>query len=109
MSVHNDLLVRAIDIGQVSLLVLLNLSAAFDTVDHSILLKVLSNRFSVVESAFNWFQSYLSGCTQSFIFAGQQTSSFPVDCSVPQGSVPGPLECTAYTEGITMLIDRHDT
>jgi len=108
LSVHNDL-VRAIDIGQVSLLVLLDLSAAFDTVDHSILLKVLSDRFSVVESAFNWFQSYLSGRTQSFIFAGQQTSSFPVNCSVPQGSVLGPLEFTAYTEDITMVIDRHDT
>jgi Reverse transcriptase (RNA-dependent DNA polymerase) len=52
LSVHTDLL-RAIDKGQVSSLVLLNLSTVFDTVDHSILLSVLSNRFSVVDTAFN--------------------------------------------------------
>lgn len=108
LSVHNDL-VRSIDNGQVSLLVLLDLSAAFDTVDHSILLSVLSNRFSVVDTAFNWFQSYLSGRTQSFVYAGQQTSNFPVNCSVPQGSVLGPLEFIAYTEDITDVLTRHET
>ena len=107
LSVHNDL-VRVIDIGQVSLLVLLDLSAAFDTVDHPILLSVLSNRFSVVDTAFSWFQSYLSGRTQSFTYAGQQTCSFPVYCSVPQGSVLRPLEFTAYTEDITDLLNRRD-
>ena len=108
LSVHNDLAV-AIDRGQVSLLVLLDLSAAFDTVDHAILLSVLSNRFSVVDTAFSWFQSYLSDRTQSFVYAGQQTLQFPVLCSVPQGSVLGPVEFIAYTEDIKDLLTRHDT
>jgi Reverse transcriptase (RNA-dependent DNA polymerase) len=103
LSVYNDL-VRATDNGQVSLLLLLDRNAAFDTVDHSILLPVLSHRFSVVDTAFNWFQSYLSGRTQSFVYAGQQTSSFPVYCSVPQGSVLGPQEIITYTEDITGVL-----
>ena len=106
LSVHDDL-VRAVDTGLVSSLVLLDLSAAFDTVDHSILLSVLSERFSVADKALSWFHSYLSDRTQSFFYAGKMTSSFPVSCSVPQGSVLGPLEFTAYTEDITELPNRH--
>ena len=108
LAVHNEL-VRAIDKGHVSLLVLLDLSAAFDTVDHSVLLSILSSRFSVIDTVFRWFKSYLSDRTQSFIYAGQQTPSFPVYCSVPQGSVLGPVEFTAYTEDITELLIKHNT
>ena len=50
--VHNDI-VRAIDAGEVFQLVLLDLSAAFDTVDHGILLEVLQNRFGVQDPALN--------------------------------------------------------
>ena len=62
LAVHNDL-VRSIDRNQISLLVLLDLSAAFDTVDHNILLTVLSSRFGVDDTAYDWFESYLSGRT----------------------------------------------
>ena len=70
LSVHNDL-VRSIDNGHVSLLVLLDLSAAFDTVDHQILLSVLSNRFSVDSTALNWLKSYLADRTQTYYSRGQ--------------------------------------
>ena len=79
LSVHNDL-VCAIDSGKVSLLVLLDLSAAFDTVDHQILLSVLKNRFSMDFTAVRWFESYLTDRVQSFSYAGVQTPSFRVDC-----------------------------
>ena len=55
LSVH-DTLARSIDNNQISVLVLLDLSAAFDTVDHEILLSVLSDRFGVTGTALNWFR-----------------------------------------------------
>ena len=106
-AVHNDL-VRATDNGQVSPLVLLDLSAAFDTVDHEILVSVLSKRFSLAETVLYWCQSYLNDCTQTFSYADRTSSSFTVDCSVPQGSVLGPLEFEAYPEDIVDVLDKHD-
>jgi len=103
LSVHNEVL-RSIDNGQVSLLVLLDLSAAFDTVDHQILLSVPSDRFAVANNALTWFISYLTDRTQQFMYAGSCTSSFTVDCSVPQGSVLGPLKFVVYMEDVV-----HDT
>jgi len=76
-------------------------------VDHNILLSVLHNRFGVTDVALDWFRSYLSDITQSFLYNGHQTESFPVNCSVPQGSVLGPVEFAAYTEDITDLTERH--
>jgi hypothetical protein len=61
--VHNDL-VRAIDQGQVSALMLLDLSAAFGTVDHDILVTVLDCRCGVNVTAMNRFRSYLGDHTQ---------------------------------------------
>jgi len=57
--VYNDI-VRTVDSGQLVTLVLLDLSSAFDTVDHDCLLTILSNRFTVEGWAMDWFQSYLS-------------------------------------------------
>ena len=65
LGLHNDL-VRSSDNGQLSLLVLLDLSAAFDTVDHSTLMNVLSNRFCEEGTALKWFESYLTGRSQFF-------------------------------------------
>ena len=75
LSVHNDL-VRAVDDCSVSQLVLLDLSAAFDTVDHQVLLCVLSDRFGISVTALNWFESYLSDRTQSFVYTGHTTAYF---------------------------------
>ena len=61
--VHNDIL-RAIDNGGCEILLLLDLSAAFDTVDHGILLSRLRDRFGVSGTALAWFQSYLSSLYQ---------------------------------------------
>jgi hypothetical protein len=103
LSVHNDL-VRSIDDGQVAAL-LLDLSSAFDTVDHSLLLTILANRFSVSDTALDWFRSYLTDRSQSFLYNGHRTDAMPVDSSVPQGSVLGPLEFVAYTEDVVGVTD----
>ena len=106
LKVHNDL-VCAVDDCRVSQLVLLAQCSVIDTVDHQILLCVLSDRFSISGTAFNWFQSYLSERTQSFAHVGLTADYFPVACSVPQGSVFGPLGFIGYTEDITVLSEKH--
>jgi hypothetical protein len=106
--VHNGL-VCAIDNGQVSSLMLLDLSAAFDTVVQDILIEVLSSRFGVNGLALDWFRSYLSERTQTFIYQGKLSVSYAVSCSVPQGSILGPVEFIAYMEEITEVTDRCET
>ena len=85
-AVHNDL-VRAADNDHVTALVLLDLSSAFDTVDHQILLSVLQQGFGIDELALDWFRSYLSERSPTFISGGTSSAESAVNCSVPQGSV----------------------
>ena len=56
--VHNDIL-KAVDDKKSVIILLLDLSAAFDTVDHTILVSRLANRFGIRDTALNWFRSYL--------------------------------------------------
>ena len=100
-------MVRTIDSGKLCALVLLDLSAAFDTVDHPIMLQVLHDRFCVEDAALKWFESYLSDRTQTYMVKDQQSRPRTVDCSVPQGSVLGPQKFNAYTEDLANLIDDH--
>ncbi len=88
LKVTNDIL-RESDKGKVTALVLLDLSAAFDTVDHDILLSRLETDVGVSGVALSWFRSYLSGRSQSVSCDGRTSSSRT--CGVPQGSVLGPL------------------
>ena len=103
---YNDLL-RAVDCKLVIALVLLDLSLAFDTVDHSTLLTVLDWRFSVQESAMNWFSCYLSDWTQTFCVNAVMSRLIPVTCSVPQGSVLGPVLLISYTADVTSIFNSH--
>ena len=65
------------------------------------------HRFGISGTALNWFESYLSDRTQSFVHTSHTTAYFPVTCSVPQGSVFGPLGFIAYTDDLTAVSDRH--
>ena len=94
LKVQNDILM-SMDNKEVTLLVLLDLSAAFDTIEHSIL-NILQQDFGVVGTALNWFDSFLSGRKQR-ILAGDKTSdNFNLNCGVPQGSSMGPFLFTLY-------------
>jgi len=105
--VVHDNIVRAVDKGHVTAVVLLDLTAAFDTVDHNVLLNVLEKRFAVGGAALDWFHSYLTGRTQSVSFDKCESVRYPVDCSVPQGSVLGRIEFIAYTEDVVEIFQRH--
>ena len=96
LSVVNDLL-QASNSGHVSILSLLDLSAAFDTIDHDILIKRLHTTFGCSGTVLDWFTSYLSFRTQS-VFVGHASTPSALKCGVPQGSVLGPLLFTLYTQ-----------
>ena len=75
----------------VTLLVLLDLSVAFDTVNHVVLSNRLSTSFGVRGSALHWFASNLSNRSQRVSFNQKLSEDFQLDCGVPQGSCLGLL------------------
>ena len=87
LKVHNDILIN-MSRQQVTLLVMLDLSAAFDTIDHNMLLKHLSSIIGISDTALDWFQSYLSGRSQRILVNGVQSDNFQLPYGVPQGSLP---------------------
>ena len=106
LCVHNSI-VCAVDQKRMVALVLLDLSAAFDTVDHATLLTVLQRRFGVCDTALAWLQSYLSDRTQKFLVDGVMSLPINVNCSVPQGSVFGPVQFITYTEDVIAVFKKH--
>ena len=95
VSVHDDIL-RAIDDNKCILLIVLDLSAAFDTVDHEILLRRLSCRLGISGSALQWFCSYLTDCNQKVVVNDVFSKSSFLTCGVQQVSVLGPILFTIY-------------
>jgi hypothetical protein len=89
---------------QVSCLCLLDISAAFDTIDHTLLPHRLSSRCGVSGTALHWFQSYLSSRSFSVKASGHCSQPLPLSCGVPQGSVLGPLLFILYTTPLSHLI-----
>ena len=82
-------------------------SSAFDTVDHDIMLSILHRRFSFEGAALNWFHSDQTDHSQTFSVGDSNSDPHSVNCSVPQGSVLGPVEFVADTEDVVDLFDRH--
>ena len=106
LKVNSDLLMAA-DSGDLSVLVLLDLSAAFDTVDHDILLKRLSISCGLDGMVHEWFRSYLLGRTHQVYHNGISSSTAVSTWGVPQGSVLGPLLFTLYTTDIAAIVQQH--
>ena len=107
LKVHNDVTLN-IDKGKVTALTLLDLSAAFDTIDHGILIKHLSLLYGISGTALNWFLSYLTGRHQTIKIANCFSATLPTLCGVPQGSVLGPLLFTFYTMPLSSVIQNHN-
>ena len=102
----NDIL-RALDDGNISVFALLDLSAAFDTIDHKILLDRLENLYGISGTALSWFMAYLTGRTQMVTIDNNNSKPSILCFGVPQGSVLGPLLFILYTKQRSNLIERH--
>ena len=85
LRITNDIL-RSIDSGSIAILTMLDLSAAFDTIDNSTLLNRLSVNFGLSGTALTWFSSYLTDRFQLVLIDGNYSSDFNLMYGVPQGS-----------------------
>jgi hypothetical protein len=107
VKVHSDLL-NGIDQGKGAVLILLDLSAAFDTIDHDILLQRLDHGFGVKGTALQWIKSYISGRMQSVVIDGVRSKSCPLTTGVPQGSGFGPKGYKKYYRPVGLICEKNN-
>ena len=104
--IHNDLLIM-MDTKTNVVLLLLDLSAAFDTINHDLLIKKLAKLYGISSVALNWFKSYLSDRTFKVVVNGVSSSYCELSIGVPQGSILGPLLFIMYTRDVEHVITKY--
>lgn len=108
LRIVNDFLC-SMESQMVTAFIAIDLSAAFDTVDHCILSNVLQKNFGVKGNALEWFQSYLSSRTFKVCVNDSQSTACNISCSVPQGSCAGPVLYTVYASTLGDVIQDEST
>jgi len=104
--IKNDFLIASVK-GLIAVLVLLDLSAAFETIDHDILLERFDKSIGISGTALSWFKSYLSDRSQ-FVFVNDEASMTTNNShGVPQGSVLGPILFTLNMLPLGNIIRKH--
>lgn len=107
LKVADDIL-HALDDGFAVAHTLLDLSSAFDTIDHGILLKRLQHHFGIKDAALAWIRSYLADRHQSVIISNRISDPKLLQYGVPQGSVLGPLLFLCYVAPLADIINKQE-
>ena len=105
LTVQNEVF-EAMEKGEVTALTLLDLSAAFDTIDHDLLLNRLTDWFGIGGNALSWLNSYLRDRFQCVNINGTISNPFELLFGVPQGSVLGPLLFIMYTTPLSSVLTK---
>ena len=103
----NDDLIKEADKNNFVALLLLDLSAAFDAVDHGILLHKLQSLYGIKSHALKWFKSYLANRTFSVSIRKTDSSIEIVLYGVPQGSILGPILFILYTKEVSDIVHKY--
>ena len=98
----------AIDRREVTVMAMLDQSAAFDLVDHDILLKRLGHTFGLTGGPLSWLTSFLSHRSQTVNYGGELSTCQQLHCGVPQGSSFGPLLFSLYTADLYNIASSHN-
>ena len=106
LKVKSDVL-NAVDRQEVVFLVMLDLSAAFDTIDHALMLKHFETNMGISGCALQWLKSYLESRVYQVNIDGVLSETHKLDFGVPQGSVLGPLCFILYTFPVGKIIHKH--
>ena len=106
LRVLNDLL-STVDAKRDAVLVLFDLSAAFNTIDHNILIQRLKIRYGLSGSVLEWFDSYIHGRNQVIKIGDSKSDPHLLLSGVPQGSVAGPQMFTLYSSPIEDIVKRY--
>ena len=105
VKVQSDMF-AAMDNQHVTLLVMLDLSAAFDSVNHEMLLNTMASRFGISGTILDWVRSYLDGRKQRVIVHNAMSEEMYLNCGVPQGSCLGPVLFVIYTSSLYDVIGQ---
>ena len=104
--VQSDILM-SMERHEVTLLILLDLSAAFETIDHRVLQDILDNDFGIIGNAKDWIKSFFCKRQQHVLVEEEISKPYQLDCGVPQGSCLGPVLSLLYASHLFQVVNKH--
>ena len=107
LKLHDDIL-SELDQGRATLLVMIEISAAFDVVQHQRLLNRHREYYGIIDKALDWMESYLKDRKQTVVIDSAQSDTLNSESGFPQGSVLGGKKYDMYSTPLANVTNAHD-